>query len=251
MKILSHLFFTILHLDINNLNKFIYSIFQSQVVNINFSRVSKSLIGTCSNSGGIALVDSYASKVLHSIPSAHAAPVSTIAFSPLNALLFVSVGYDKKLVFYNVNTKKLVKSVKCEDPLSSCCFLNDGQLVVIGTVTGSVLIYDLRKLSSPVNLKAHSSSVAATIVQPHSKNVIEKNKNSSNKVSKDSHTSDSKSSDGKNSEEKKTKSSTENSSELTPKVCKSSQNHLELLSPIRPNVTSPVSSITKVSFSIF
>lgn len=46
----------------------------------------------------------------------HTGTVTGIAFSPVNELLLCSAGLDCRALFYDVQTKKLVKSVTCEAP---------------------------------------------------------------------------------------------------------------------------------------
>lgn len=55
-------------------------------------------------------------------------------------------------------------------PLTSACFLSNGQCVGLGTMTGQVFIYDLRVLKSPmVTLEAHEGPVMDLRIQPGGK----------------------------------------------------------------------------------
>lgn len=76
------------------------------VTDMVYSRVKKSLLGCCSEGGSVALFDSHANKVVHAFHTAHSSPVASVSFSPVNELLMISVGYDKKFACYNVHTKQ-------------------------------------------------------------------------------------------------------------------------------------------------
>ena len=76
----------------------------------------------------------------------HTGTITGLAFSPVNELLLCSAGLDCRALFYDVQAKKLVKSVTCEAPICSLDFMNDGFTLAAGTQTGKVLIYDLRAL---------------------------------------------------------------------------------------------------------
>ena len=83
--------------------------FQQAVTEVTYSSVKKSLIGCSSEGGSVALFDAHANKLLHTFVNAHASPVSFVTFSPINELLMISVGYDKKFVCYSIHTKKYVQ----------------------------------------------------------------------------------------------------------------------------------------------
>ena len=100
----------------------------------------------------------------------HTGTVTGLAFSPVNELLLCSAGLDCKALFYDVQAKKLVKSVTCEAPVCSLDFMNDGFTVAVGTQNGKVLIYDLRALGSggvpKISFMAHPGShVSCTTFQ--------------------------------------------------------------------------------------
>ena len=48
--------------------------------------------------------------------SQHSGTVTGLTFSPVNELLLCSAGLDCRALFYDVQAKKLVKSVTCEAP---------------------------------------------------------------------------------------------------------------------------------------
>lgn len=63
----------------------------------------------------------------------HKSSIKGLAFSPVNELLLCSAGTDKMLLFYDVQSNKLVKSMTCDVPLTSLDFMNDGFTVAAGT----------------------------------------------------------------------------------------------------------------------
>ena len=80
---------------------------QSTVTCVSYSNQRRGVLGAASLSGAVCYLDVNTGKASH-FSLEHAAPCRSIAFSPVNELLLVSAGYDKKLVCYNVNTLKWV-----------------------------------------------------------------------------------------------------------------------------------------------
>jgi len=75
-------------------------------------------------------------------------------------MLLVSVGLDANIVFYDVVSNKVVKSMASADPLTSVDLLVDGSTLLVGSSRGRVLVYDIRKTSQPVSSSiAHQSAV--------------------------------------------------------------------------------------------
>lgn len=161
---------------VNNITSGPFEIFKNQAVtDLAYNTIKRSLLGISSYSGVVSLFDTYASKPIHSY-EAHSAPASSIAFSPINELLMISVGYDKRFNCFNVQTKKPAMSHKCAVPLTCCTFLSGGQHVALGTMTGQVLIHDLRNLRSPLHtLAAHSGKVSCIVLQHLGKTVQSEN----------------------------------------------------------------------------
>jgi WD40 repeat protein len=55
------------------------------------------------------------------------------------------VSLDKKIVFYDISDKKVVKKLETTQPLTSISFFEDGHTIAVGTLSGSIFIYDLRE----------------------------------------------------------------------------------------------------------
>lgn len=68
----------------------------------------KSSLVAVSDEGVVSFWDTNARRLLHSFTNTHQAPAKDLAFSPINDYLMVSVGLDKRAVFYDVQNKSLV-----------------------------------------------------------------------------------------------------------------------------------------------
>ena len=72
---------------------------------LRYSHFKKSLIASCYDSGVVCLWDANKRQLMNSF-SSHMAPVMDLAFSPLNEMLLMSVGLDKRIVCYDVQGKR-------------------------------------------------------------------------------------------------------------------------------------------------
>lgn len=127
---------------------------------LRLSMLKRSLLGSVSDSGTVVLWDSNTQKELHVFESAHKAPGSGLAFSPVSELLVVSVGLDKKIVCYDTTSKIILRSIRVDSPLTSVDFTPDGTGVVVGSTQGKIYQYDLRNSSAPTTIiAAHKTSV--------------------------------------------------------------------------------------------
>lgn len=127
---------------------------------LRLSMLKRSLLGSVSDSGTVVLWDSNTQKELHVFESAHKAPGSGLAFSPVSELLVVSVGLDKKIVCYDTTSKIILRSIRVDSPLTSVDFTPDGTGLVVGSTQGKIYQYDLRNSSAPTTIiAAHKTSV--------------------------------------------------------------------------------------------
>lgn len=82
-------------------------VFISQPVrHVKYSLFRKSLLGSVSDNGVVTLWDVNSQSSYHSFDSTHKAPASGICFSPVNELLFVTIGLDKRIILYDTSSKK-------------------------------------------------------------------------------------------------------------------------------------------------
>lgn len=127
---------------------------------IQYSKFRKSLLGSVSDDGAVNLWDINTRRMLHSFTNSHIAPATGLNFSPINDILLMSVGLDKRIVCYDTQGKKPVKTMIAENPLTSIDVMADGATVAVGSTRGIIYIYDLRHGNAPMKIiNAHKSSV--------------------------------------------------------------------------------------------
>ncbi|NXU50702.1 NEDD1 protein, partial [Turnix velox] len=127
---------------------------------LKYSSFKKSLLGSVSDSGIVTLWDVNSQNPYHNFENTHKAPASEICFSPVNKLLLVTVGLDKRIILYDTSSKKLLTTIVADFPLTTVDFMPDGTTLAIGSSRGKICQYDLRQLTSPVKtVTAHKGCV--------------------------------------------------------------------------------------------
>ncbi|XP_067683678.1 protein NEDD1-like [Haliotis asinina] len=135
---------------------------------LQYNYYKKSLLGSASDDGSINLWDTNTRRLLHSFNKVHMAPATGLAFSPLNEMLMLSVGLDQKLVCYDLQGKRTLKTITADSPLTSVDIMHNGGTVAVGSTRGKIFIYDLRQGVTPVKrFSAHKSSVHCLKFQPN------------------------------------------------------------------------------------
>ncbi|NXT47676.1 NEDD1 protein, partial [Pluvianellus socialis] len=133
---------------------------------LKYSSFKKSLLGSVSDSGNVTLWDVNSQKPYHNFENTHKAPASEICFSPVNKLLLVTVGLDKRIILYDTSSKKLLTTIVADFPLTTVDFMPDGTTLAIGCSRGKICQYDLRQLTSPVKtVTAHKGCVKCIRLQ--------------------------------------------------------------------------------------
>ncbi|NWX59560.1 NEDD1 protein, partial [Promerops cafer] len=133
---------------------------------LKYSSFKKSLLGTVSDSGNVTLWDVNSQNPYHNFENTHKAPASEICFSPVNKLLLVTVGLDKRIILYDTSSKKLLTTIVADFPLTTVDFMPDGTTLAIGCSRGKICQYDLRQLTSPVKaVTAHKGCVKCIRLQ--------------------------------------------------------------------------------------
>ncbi|PNJ83334.1 NEDD1 isoform 4 [Pongo abelii] len=157
----------ILHSVTTNLSSTPFGHGSNQSVrHLKYSLFKKSLLGSVSDNGIVTLWDVNSQSPYHNFDSVHKAPASGICFSPVNELLFVTIGLDKRIILYDTSSKKLVKTLVADSPLTAVDFMPDGATLAIGSSRGKIYQYDLRMLKSPVKtISAHKTSVQCIAFQ--------------------------------------------------------------------------------------
>ncbi|KAJ8981079.1 hypothetical protein NQ317_015302 [Molorchus minor] len=119
----------------------------------------RNLIIAGSNEGIISLWDSNTNKVKFCI-EAHKAPVTSVAFSPVNSDLIISTGSDRQFSVYDIIDNKCIASISVENNITAVDFSPDGKYFAMGSQNGFVYIYDSRNIQEPIHsFQAHKSAV--------------------------------------------------------------------------------------------
>lgn len=97
----------ILHSVTTNLSSTPFGYGSNQPVrHLKYSLFKKSLLGNVSDNGVVTLWDVNGQSPYHNFDCTHKAPASGICFSPVNELLFVTIGLDKRIILYDTSSKK-------------------------------------------------------------------------------------------------------------------------------------------------
>jgi protein NEDD1 len=103
-----------------------------------FSPFQRRVVVTCDDGGAVGAWDvSRGDRVASLTP--HKSPATGLSFSPLNELLLVTCGLDKRILFHDLKSHKMVKSLPTEQPLTSIAF-GDNNTVIAGTSQGRLLL---------------------------------------------------------------------------------------------------------------
>jgi WD40 repeat protein len=77
-------------------------LFLQAIRQLQYSNFKKSLLGSVSDDGAVSLWDTNTRRLMHSFTDMHCSSATGLAFSPLNEILLMSVGLDKRIVCYDV-----------------------------------------------------------------------------------------------------------------------------------------------------
>uniref|UniRef100_A0A6J0VE65 Protein NEDD1 n=1 Tax=Pogona vitticeps TaxID=103695 RepID=A0A6J0VE65_9SAUR len=133
---------------------------------LKYSPFKKALLGSVSDSGTVTLWDANSQTPYHNFENAHKAPAYEICFSPISELLLVTIGLDKRIILYDTSSKRQLRTLAAEAPLTAVEFMPEGTSLAIGSSRGKIYHYDLRKLTAPVkSVSAHKTSVKCIALQ--------------------------------------------------------------------------------------
>jgi protein NEDD1 len=133
---------------------------------VQYSPFNASTLSSATDDGSVALWDVGMMRSKHHFDRVHTAACTSIAFSPFNHLLLCSAGLDKRILFHDVDDCKTVKEIVATEPISALSFMDDGVTVAVGTLKGTILIYDLRGGSAPkYTSAAHKGPVSSLAFQ--------------------------------------------------------------------------------------
>ncbi|XP_039214090.1 protein NEDD1 [Crotalus tigris] len=157
----------ILHSIATNLSSTPFGHGSSQPIrHLKYSPFKKALLGSASDSGTVTLWDVNSQTPYHNFENSHKAPAYEICFSPISELLLVTVGLDKRIILYDTASKRQLRTLVAESPLTAVEFMPEGNSLIIGSSRGKIYHYDLRKLTAPVkSVSAHKTSVKCITLQ--------------------------------------------------------------------------------------
>lgn len=140
---------------------------QSGLTCTKFNNIKQSMIGASCDSGSAIFWDIHANKEVYKF-NEHKAPATGLAFSPVNEVLVMSSGLDKRCVCYDTLTKKPASTIWASQPLTSVDFALDGTNLALGTSKGLVYMYDLRSFNAPFAVidTQSSSPLTSVLFQP-------------------------------------------------------------------------------------
>ncbi|XP_074646303.1 protein NEDD1-like [Tubulanus polymorphus] len=143
---------------------------EGAVTQLQYSHYKKSLLGSVSEDGAVCLWDTNTRRLMHSFTDKHCACPMGLAFSPINKMLLMSVGLDKRIVCYDVIGNTAVKTITADNGLTCIDVMQDGVTLATGSVRGTVFIYDLRKGTQPITtINAHKEAVNKLVFQSNFK----------------------------------------------------------------------------------
>ena len=120
------------------------------VTSLQYNHGHKGVLAASNEGGSVSFWDCNENKLVTQFKQQHSAPCTGLAFSPLNNILMLSAGLDKKCVCYDTKAKSAFSYITTSHPLTSVEALLDGKTIALGTSNGRVLFYDLRDYSRPV-----------------------------------------------------------------------------------------------------
>ncbi|XP_044263996.1 protein NEDD1-like [Tribolium madens] len=121
--------------------------------------IKRNYVVAGSNEGVVAVWDIHGNKNKFFIGS-HKAPVTAVAFSPVNSDLVVSTGFDRQFCFYDIGANKCIGNIFVENSMTAVDFSPDGKFVVMGSQKGKIYVYDMKNLQQPVySFFGHNNAV--------------------------------------------------------------------------------------------
>ena len=131
---------------------------------VQYSALQEHVLASCNEAGSVVVWDTTRRVVDVHFPNAHNSPATGLAFSPVNKLLLCSSGLDQRLLFYDIQEKKLIKTLDSDSPLTCLAFNADGFTVAAGTLYGDIKVYDLRAaVQSKAVLRGHNGDAVNAV----------------------------------------------------------------------------------------
>lgn len=129
---------------------------------IQYSKIDKAYLATCSDEGRINIWETSRSKLSTSI-LAHSAPCTSICFSQNNSSMLISSGLDKLVKIHDFKNPKTASTIPIQFPASALDFLSEGSTICVATSVGYIYIFDYRYTQTPWITIAPVSKNASSI----------------------------------------------------------------------------------------
>lgn len=129
------------------------------VTAIQYSLQKPSYAGTGHQDGAFMVWDVIGRRVLNTFQQ-HTGPTTGVAFSTVHAALAVTVGADRRVVFYDVLQLTVIKFVTTASPLAALSFMEDGSTIALGTATGSLVVLDMKRSETDETMVAGRQDAA-------------------------------------------------------------------------------------------
>ncbi|XP_019868227.2 protein NEDD1-like [Aethina tumida] len=84
------------------------------------------------------------------VMAGHKAPITSLAFSPINADLVISAGLDRQFNMYDIKGSICITRVSAENNITAVDFSSDGQFFALGCQNGKIYVHDGRHMKKPI-----------------------------------------------------------------------------------------------------
>lgn len=128
----------------------------------------KSLVALGRADGNIDVGDWKDPESMQTYKSPFTSAITGLSISPANQNLLAASSHDGQLVFMDVRTGQTIQVIHADEAISSLSFHFDGILCAIGSTTGHVFIYDLRKPDQVVATQEFDGPIVAVEFAPRS-----------------------------------------------------------------------------------
>ncbi|TMW58609.1 hypothetical protein Poli38472_010168 [Pythium oligandrum] len=123
---------------------------------------ARQIVGSTYSDGSVRVWDLHTGQLTAEFASHHEAAATSLAISPVSKVLLATGGYDRRVLFFDTLQRKELRSMDFEHPVSALALCADGKTLAVGTVAGTILVYDLRGVISPLaTVHAHDGGPTA------------------------------------------------------------------------------------------
>jgi protein NEDD1 len=127
---------------------------------LKYSPLVGNLLGTVFDDGCVRVMDMNTGDIVNNFGGYHQGAATSLSFSPINKVFLCSVGVDSRINFFDISSKKHIKTLLTDSSINSVCFFSDGQTIACGNALGNIVLYDLRYFNTPKSvLKGHQSGI--------------------------------------------------------------------------------------------